>query len=46
MNHPEAGRIAVEFEVLRPVEDPDQRLVIYRVAEVESQAALDRLCAE
>ncbi len=46
MLHPEVGRIAVEFEVLIPAEDPDQRLVIYRAAEVDSQAALDRLCAQ
>ncbi|WP_254206290.1 helix-turn-helix domain-containing protein [Nocardia alni] len=46
MRHPEVGRVAVEFEVLIPVEDPDQRLVIYRAADADSQAALDRLCAE
>lgn len=46
MRHPEVGRVVVEFEVLTPVEDPDQRLVIYRAADVDTQAALDRLCAD
>lgn len=45
MRHPEAGAIAVHFEVLVPLQDPDQRLVIYRAADDESQSALDRLCA-
>jgi transcriptional regulator with XRE-family HTH domain len=46
LRHPEAGRMAVQFEVLMPLQDPDQRLVIYRAADEESQSALDRLCAE
>lgn len=46
LRHPEAGRLAVQFEVLMPVQDPDQRLVIYRAADPESQSALNRLCAE
>ncbi|MFC9856965.1 MULTISPECIES: helix-turn-helix transcriptional regulator [unclassified Streptomyces] len=45
LRHPDAGVIAVRFEVLTPLEDPDQRLVIYRAADEESRAALDRLCA-
>uniref|UniRef100_A0AAU2UW25 Helix-turn-helix transcriptional regulator n=1 Tax=Streptomyces sp. NBC_00003 TaxID=2903608 RepID=A0AAU2UW25_9ACTN len=45
MRHPEAGVIAVNFEVLVPLQDPDQRLLIYRAADDESQSALDRLCA-
>ncbi|GAA1883285.1 helix-turn-helix transcriptional regulator [Streptomyces durmitorensis] len=45
MRHPEVGEIAVQFEVLMPLEDPDQRLVIHRAADEESQLALDRLCA-
>ncbi|MEV5682894.1 hypothetical protein AB0L68_06830 [Streptomyces sp. NPDC052164] len=45
LRHPDAGVIAVHFEVLTPLEDPDQRLVIYRAADEESRAALDRLCA-
>lgn len=44
MRHPEVGRVAVQYEVLMPLQDPDQRLVIYRAADQESQAALDRLC--
>ncbi|MQY20054.1 MmyB family transcriptional regulator [Nocardia macrotermitis] len=45
LRHPEVGRVAVQFEVLMPMQDPDHRLVIYRAADEESQAALDRLCA-
>ncbi|MGV9679676.1 helix-turn-helix transcriptional regulator [Nocardia sp. NPDC003482] len=45
MCHPEVGRVAVRFEVLMPIQDPDQRLVIYRAADADSQAALDRLTA-
>ncbi|MFD3943414.1 helix-turn-helix transcriptional regulator [Streptomyces sp. NPDC058579] len=45
MRHPEVGVIAVHFEVLKPLQDPDQRIVIYRAADDESQSALDRLCA-
>ncbi|MGW7618319.1 helix-turn-helix transcriptional regulator [Streptomyces antimycoticus] len=45
MRHPDVGVIAVDFEMLIPLEDPEQRLVIFRPADEESQAALDRLCA-
>ncbi|MEU5923241.1 helix-turn-helix transcriptional regulator [Streptomyces antimycoticus] len=45
MRHPDVGVIAVDFEVLIPLEDPEQRLVIFRPADEESQSALDRLCA-
>ncbi|MFI8873153.1 helix-turn-helix transcriptional regulator [Streptomyces sp. NPDC055243] len=45
MRHPDVGVIAVEFEVLVPLQDPDQRLVIYRAADDESRSALDRLGA-
>ncbi|MFE9092895.1 helix-turn-helix transcriptional regulator [Streptomyces sp. NPDC007264] len=45
MRHPEVGAIAVHFEVLMPLQNTDQRLVIYRAADDESRAALDRLCA-
>jgi transcriptional regulator with XRE-family HTH domain len=44
LRHPEVGAIAVHFEVLMPLQNPDQRLMIYRPADDESQAALDRLC--
>lgn len=43
--HPEAGRMAVQLEVLMPLQDPDHRLVIYRAVDQASQSALDRLCA-
>jgi transcriptional regulator with XRE-family HTH domain len=45
IRHPEAGVIAVQFETLVPLQDPDQLLVIYHAADDESQSALDRLCA-
>ncbi|WP_328328138.1 MULTISPECIES: helix-turn-helix transcriptional regulator [unclassified Streptomyces] len=45
MRHPDVGVIAVDFEVLMPLQDPDQRLVIYRAADDDSRSALDRLCA-
>ncbi|MFE3523152.1 helix-turn-helix transcriptional regulator [Streptomyces sp. NPDC059161] len=43
LRHPDLGVIAVDFEVLVPLQDPDQRLVIYRAADPESQSALDRV---
>lgn len=45
MRHPDAGLIAVHFETLTPLQDPDQLLVIHRAADVESQSALDGLFA-
>jgi transcriptional regulator with XRE-family HTH domain len=45
MRHPDVGVIGVRFEVLMPLQDPDQRLVIFRASDDESQSALDRLCA-
>ncbi|WP_405593501.1 helix-turn-helix transcriptional regulator [Streptomyces sp. NBC_01092] len=45
MRHPEVGVIAVHFEVLVPLQDPNQRLLIFRAADDESQSALDRLWA-
>lgn len=45
MRHPDVGVIATHYEVLMPLQDPDQRLVIFRAADDESQSALDRLCA-
>ncbi|MEU9621544.1 helix-turn-helix transcriptional regulator [Streptomyces sp. NPDC048155] len=45
MRHPDVGVITVDFEVLMPLQDPDQRLVFYRAVDDESQSALDRLCA-
>ncbi|MEW1865693.1 helix-turn-helix transcriptional regulator [Streptomyces sp. NPDC088194] len=43
LRHPDVGVVALHFEVLVPLQDPDQRLLIYRAADDESQAALDRL---
>lgn len=44
MRHPDAGAIALHFEVLVPLQDTDHRLMICRAADDESRAALDRLC--
>ncbi|WP_410570073.1 helix-turn-helix domain-containing protein [Amycolatopsis sp. cmx-4-61] len=43
VRHPEAGVLTVQFETLRPLEDPGQLLVIHRAADEPSRAALDRL---
>ncbi|WP_410671605.1 helix-turn-helix transcriptional regulator [Amycolatopsis sp. cmx-4-68] len=43
LRHPEAGLLAVEFETLTPLQDPDQLLVIYRPADEASRSALGRL---
>ena len=43
MLHPEVGPVTVHFEVLTPMQDPDQRLVVYRAADPESQVALTTL---
>ncbi|MFF1699859.1 helix-turn-helix transcriptional regulator [Streptomyces sp. NPDC058257] len=45
LRHADVGVFAVDFEVLTPLQDPDQRLVVYRAADDASQSALDRLCA-
>jgi hypothetical protein len=44
IRHPDVGVIALDFETLTPVQNPDQLLVIYRAANDESQSALDELC--
>lgn len=43
MRHPDLGELAVHFEVLMPLQDPDQRLMICRPADEASRAAFDRL---
>ncbi|MFE3206045.1 helix-turn-helix transcriptional regulator [Embleya sp. NPDC059237] len=45
LRHPEAGMLTMHFEVLVPLQDPNQRLLVFRAADDESRAALDRLCA-
>ncbi|GCD93998.1 helix-turn-helix transcriptional regulator [Embleya hyalina] len=45
LRHPEAGLLTMHFEVLVPLQDPNQRLLVFRAADDESRAALDRLCA-
>ncbi|MFF5668460.1 helix-turn-helix transcriptional regulator [Streptomyces griseofuscus] len=44
LRHPVAGAITVDFEVLLPLQDPELRLLVYRAADEESRASLDRLC--
>lgn len=43
LRHPDVGEVAVHFEVLMPLQDTDQRLMICRAADDESQSAMDRL---
>ncbi|WP_431523752.1 helix-turn-helix transcriptional regulator [Mycobacterium shigaense] len=43
LRHPDVGAIAVDFEVLIPLQDTDQRLMICRAADDESREALDQL---
>lgn len=45
LRHPLAGAISVDFEILLPLQDPELRLLVYRPADEESRASLDRLCA-
>ncbi|OLR91384.1 helix-turn-helix domain-containing protein [Actinokineospora bangkokensis] len=45
IRHPDLGDLTVEFETLRPVQDPDQLLVVHRPADARSRSALDRLRA-
>ncbi|ANY08471.1 helix-turn-helix domain-containing protein [Pseudonocardia sp. HH130630-07] len=45
LRHPELGEITTDFEVLRPLADTDQVLVVHRGADDASRAALDRLAA-
>ncbi|MFD7658955.1 helix-turn-helix transcriptional regulator [Actinosynnema sp. NPDC059797] len=45
LRHPDVGVVALDFEVLVPLQDPDQRLLIYRAADDGSRSALDRLRA-
>lgn len=41
--HPVAGRLTIQFEVLSSLQEPDQRLVIYRAMDEDSQSALDMI---
>ena len=44
--HPRVGPLTVEYEVLTPLQEPDQRLIIYRAADAASQLALDAITQE
>ncbi|MGH3586829.1 MAG: helix-turn-helix domain-containing protein [Pseudonocardia sp.] len=43
--HPEAGPLTVQYEAMAPLQDPAQRLVVYRAADATSQTALDLIAA-
>ncbi len=43
MRHPVAGLVSVDFEVLTPLQDPDQLLAIHRPSDERSRVALQRL---
>ncbi|WP_410591998.1 helix-turn-helix transcriptional regulator [Amycolatopsis sp. lyj-23] len=43
VRHPDVGVLTVQFETLRPLEDPGQLLVVHRAADEASRVALDRL---
>lgn len=45
LRHPEAGELTVRFEVLAPLENPDQRVLIYRAADDDSRSVLRQLFA-
>jgi MmyB-like transcription regulator ligand binding domain len=44
--HPRVGPLTVEYEVLTPLQNPDQRVIIYRAADRASQAAMDAIARE
>jgi len=46
MRRPDVGLLTMHFEMLMPLQDTDQRLMICRAADDASQSALDRLCAQ
>ncbi|MPZ82838.1 MAG: transcriptional regulator [Actinophytocola sp.] len=46
LHHPRVGPLAIDFEVLNPLGEPDQRLIIYRAADAASQTALDAISRE
>ena len=44
--HPRVGPLTVEYEVLTPLQDPDQRVIICRAADTASQVAMDAIARE
>jgi transcriptional regulator with XRE-family HTH domain len=44
--HPRVGPLTVEYEVLTPLRDPDQRVIICRAADTASQVAMDAIARE
>jgi len=45
LNHPEVGRFTIEYDVLTPLGDTAQRLVVYKAVDAVAQQALDRIAA-
>ncbi len=45
LNHPDVGRLTIAYDVLTPLGDTAQRLVVYRAVDAVSQQALDRIAA-
>ncbi|TWD82324.1 helix-turn-helix protein [Kribbella amoyensis] len=43
VNHPVVGPVTIEYDVLTPLGDTFQRLIVYRAADAASQRALDQL---
>jgi len=46
LRHPRLGPVTVDYEVLAPLQQRDQRLIIYRAADPASQEVLDRIARE
>jgi len=44
--HPRVGPLTVEYEVLTPLQEPDQRVIVCRAADPASQAAMDAIARE
>ncbi|MFK4087865.1 helix-turn-helix domain-containing protein [Kribbella sp. NPDC020789] len=45
LRHPDFGRFTIEYDVLTPLGDTAQRLIVYRAVDATSQQALDRIAA-
>jgi hypothetical protein len=43
---PSGRALTVEYEVLTPLQDPDQRVIVCRAADTASQAAMDAIARE
>lgn len=45
LNHPDVGPLTIEYDVLTPLGDTGQRLIVYRAADAASRRGFDRLAA-